>query len=472
MENLIGQRIGQYDIIALMGEGGMASVYRAEQMSDGREVALKVIRNHLNHNDEFTERFKREAHTLTVLSHPHIIKVFDYGQQDRTVYLAMELLTGGNLAALIQNGQLMTHLALRVFDQIASALNHAHEHGIIHRDLKSNNVLLDSAGNAYLTDFGIARLMTDNATLTQTGFAVGTPAYMAPEMWTGADLDARVDIYALGVLLFEMLTGTLPFTGDAVAHIMHKHIYTPAPSVCQQNPRLPTALDWVIAKALAKKPGDRFLTVEEFASAVNAAFAGKDFPERAPSTLMLDMSDVSAASDKSERVDPVSSITGRYRRRLRAIAAFILFVILTGSILLFGMPVLSGGILPTGSALPELAESAVTSTPTFTLTASPTRTHTATVTPSPTPSRTPTYTATATMTPTPTRTFVRRFTRTATKIPAQSTATNQAPGSSPPDGNPGGNPRPTDEPPRSPAPTANVVPPINVVVPTLPVSLP
>jgi serine/threonine protein kinase len=468
MENLIGQRIGQYDIIALLGEGGMASVYRAEQMSDGREVALKVIRNHLNHNDEFTERFKREAHTLTVLSHPHIIKVLDYGQQDRTVYLAMELLTGGNLATLIQNGQLTTHLALRIFDQIASALNHAHEHGIIHRDLKSNNVLLDSAGNAYLTDFGIARLMTDNATLTQTGFAVGTPAYMAPEMWTGAELDARVDLYALGVLLFEMLTGTLPFTGDAIAHIMHKHIYTPVPSVCQQNPRLPTALDWVIAKALAKKPNDRFRTVEEFASSVNDAFAGKPFPERAPSTLMLDMSDMSAASDKSERAVPVAPITGRHRRRLRAIVAAVLFVVLTGSVLLFGMPVLSGGILPTGSALPQSATSTETAIATSTMTASATRTHTLTMT----PSHTPTYTATATLTPTPTRTVVRRFTRTATKIPTQIGATNQSGGGAPPDGNPGGNPRPTDEPPRSPAPTANVVPPIEVVIPTVPNPLP
>jgi serine/threonine-protein kinase len=198
MANLIGQRFGQYDIISLLGKGGMASVYRARQISVDRDVAIKVMKSDLIADDPgFLTRFEREAKTVAALSQAHILKVFDYGQQGDTVYLVMELLTGGSLSSLIRRGPLAVDHAAQILDQITGALDYAHRRGIVHRDLKPANVLLDEGGDAFLTDFGIAKLLRETTALTQSGVAMGTPAYMAPEQWRGTGLDARADIYAL-----------------------------------------------------------------------------------------------------------------------------------------------------------------------------------------------------------------------------------------------------------------------------------
>ncbi len=181
MADLIGQRIGQHEIVALLGEGGMAAVYRARQPSMGRDVAVKVIESKLARNPEFVKRFEREARTVAALSHPFILKVFDYGQQGDLVYLVMELLNGGSLAELIRHEPLSPAKASQLLEQIASALDYAHQKGIIHRDMKPQNVLLDESGNAHLTDFGIVKLLSETTALTQSGLAMGTPTYMAPE---------------------------------------------------------------------------------------------------------------------------------------------------------------------------------------------------------------------------------------------------------------------------------------------------
>src|SRR5579859_6499172 len=205
MANLIGQRLGQYEILSLVGKGGMAMVYRARQASIERDVAIKVMKPDLADAEDFVRRFQREAKAIASLSHPFILKVFDYGQQGDLVYLVMELLRGGSLSDLIRQQSLSPDAASRILEQVASALDYAHERGIIHRDLKPHNVLLDEKGNAHLTDFGIAKILGTNVTVTQSGLVMGTPAYMSPEQWQGKPLDARVDIYALGVMLYEML---------------------------------------------------------------------------------------------------------------------------------------------------------------------------------------------------------------------------------------------------------------------------
>ncbi len=273
MADLIGQRLGQYEIVALLGEGGMAAVYRARQPSMDRDVAVKVIESKLARNPEFVKRFEREARTVAALSHPFILKVFDYGQQGDLVYLVMELLNGGSLAELIGREPLSVARTGQVLDQVASALDYAHRRGIIHRDLKPQNVLLDEEGNAHLTDFGIVKLLSETTALTQSGLAMGTPTYMAPEQWQGKAVDARADLYALGVMLFEMLAGQLPFVADTPFGLMHQHVYDPPPSIRALRRDLPSGVEQVLSKALAKEPDQRFQTAHDLAAAFKTALA-------------------------------------------------------------------------------------------------------------------------------------------------------------------------------------------------------
>jgi len=274
MDSLIGKRLGQYEILSKLGSGGMANVYRARQTSVDRDVALKVIRTDLTEDAAFMERFAREARTIASLSHLHILKVFDYGQQDGIAYLVMELLEGGSLNTLIQKtGALSLTTTARVLKQISGALDYAHDKGIVHRDLKSDNVLLDTAENAYLTDFGIARLVNDNSKMTQTGTIMGTPAYMAPELWTGKAADKQADIYALGVIVYEMITGKTPFTGDTPFVVMYQHL-NEIPPVDDLEQDLSEAVQEVLLKAMAKKPEDRYLSAGALANAFDEALGG------------------------------------------------------------------------------------------------------------------------------------------------------------------------------------------------------
>ena len=278
MANLIGQQLGQYKITALVGEGGMATVYRAWQASVNRDVAIKVIKVNLAQSEDFVKRFEREAQTVANLSHPHILKVFDYGQQQGLLYLVMELLSGGSLAATLKQGALPLERVLRILEQISGALDYAHGQNIIHRDLKPQNVLLDALSNVFLTDFGIAKIVTDATSVTMTGQMMGTPAYMAPEQWRGETPTPTLDIYALGIMLHEMLTGDLPFKADTPFAMMHAHNYTPPPSLSAARPDLPPAVDAALQRALAKEPADRFQSAGELALAFRDALEGRTLP--------------------------------------------------------------------------------------------------------------------------------------------------------------------------------------------------
>jgi len=279
MFDLIGQRLGQFEVTALIGKGGMATVYEARQVSLDRRVAIKVIKPDLMDSAEFLERFQREARLLASLSHAHILKIFDFGQFGSQVYLVMELLKGGSLADLIRNGPLTVENTARFLEQIGSALDYAHEQGIIHRDLKPQNVLFDDRQNAFLTDFGIAKLLDSATRLTQSGLMMGTPAYMAPEQWQGMTIDGRADIYALGIMLYEMLTGRLPFNADTPYGLMHQHVSEPPPPALSLRADLPPAIDTVLQRALAKDRERRYGTGRELVDAFRASLTLRAVPD-------------------------------------------------------------------------------------------------------------------------------------------------------------------------------------------------
>jgi serine/threonine protein kinase len=275
MSTLIGKKLGNYKIATLLGQGGMAAVYRARQESMGRDVALKVIDTSEDSKD-FAQKFQTEARTIASLSHPHIIKVFDYGLQDQYAYLVMELLPGGTLSKVLKKGPLPVRAVYRVLQQLCEALDYAHVKSIVHRDLKPQNVLLDENRNVILTDFGIARLLQRfpiNLTIMSES-VTGTPAYMAPEQWRNESITPRTDIYALGVMTFEMLSGRLPFAGGTPKSMMYLHTYHNPPHIRSLRPEVPDGIEKVILRAMAKDPAHRYPTAGDLLVAFRDVLGG------------------------------------------------------------------------------------------------------------------------------------------------------------------------------------------------------
>jgi len=282
---MVPEKIGRYIISVELGRGGMATVFRAKDPNFGRDVAVKILPRTFLHDPQFRVRFEREAKTIAALEHAAIVPVYDFGEDDGQPFIVMRLMSGGSLADKLEHGKLSLEESVRIINQLAPGLDAAHKSGIIHRDLKPGNILFDQYNNAYLSDFGIARLQEGDSTLTGTRI-LGTPAYMSPEQIQGGkSIDSRSDIYAMGVIFFQMLVGNTPFQATTPAKVMMMHILEPVPDIMKSLPTVPVGIEAWCKKILAKDPDERFADTIEMSKALEAAMRG-DYPDQSKKTIV------------------------------------------------------------------------------------------------------------------------------------------------------------------------------------------
>ncbi len=327
MEDLTGRQFGPYQIVEPLGEGGMAAVYKAYQPSMDRHVALKVLPRHFSDDPHFTARFQREAKLVAQLQHPHILPVFDYGQAQGYTYIVMPFVRGGTLSGLLEGRPSPLSHVRRAVSQVGEALSYAHSRGLVHRDVKPSNVLIDEEGNCLLTDFGLARMVEASVNLTITGAVVGTPAYMSPEQGLGQKVDSRTDIYSLGVILYQMATGRVPYQAETPIALILKHVQDPLPPARALNPSIPEGVERVILKALSKTPQDRFQTAAEMVRALQAAI---------PDTVTTSAADTTTGMELQRRRAQAQTKTGvrgpqaMSRIALRIAIGLLLVAVVTG----------------------------------------------------------------------------------------------------------------------------------------------
>ncbi|MBI5667478.1 MAG: protein kinase [Chloroflexi bacterium] len=479
ISDLAGQKLGQYELREVLGVGGMGAVYRAWQASLRREVAVKILTPALAADPGYQERFTREAQISATLEHAHIVPVYDYGTANDLSYVVMRLLTGGTLAERI-NHRLKSDKGLpslaevaEVLKALASALDYAHSKGVIHRDIKANNVMFDDQGSPFLVDFGIAKLANVTTALTGTGMTMGTPTYMSPEQWRGESITPATDQYALGVLTYVMLTGRLPFEAPTPYALMHKHLHEEPTPPQTWRADVTDEVKNVLYRAMAKNPRDRFATTRDFANAFTFAIGmkarealstgffvtplpGQPPKPPAPPLVMEDSPTVTPApsgatpppglppavvTPAGQDQTPAAPPAKPQRPSLLwgAIVAIVAVLGITALALLGGRgadndaratEAASTGtaaalaLLPTETDMPTNAPTATdtavaTATPTQAPSDTPTATDIPTSTPTATdlPTDTPTSTATDTGTPTPTDTPTVTYTPTATDTP-------------------------------------------------------
>ena len=278
MTDFTGLYFDRYHLLASLGEGGMASVYKAFDTRLERDVAVKIIRTDMfipAALQQVLKRFEREAKSLAKLSHPNIVSIIDYGEHEGIPYLVMEYLPGGTLKDRLTSQHLTWQDSFHLLLPVARALQFSHQQGIIHRDIKPSNILITQSGEPMLSDFGIAKILEgeESTALTGTGVGIGTPEYMAPEQWVG-ETSPRSDLYSLGVVLYEMVTGRKPYTADTPAAILLKQANYPLPRPRQFVVDLPDRVEKVILKVLAKRPEDRYSSMEEFGAALENLLSG------------------------------------------------------------------------------------------------------------------------------------------------------------------------------------------------------
>jgi eukaryotic-like serine/threonine-protein kinase len=265
---------GRYRVIRRLGSGGMADVYMAEDQQLGRKVALKLLYRRFAEDLQFVERFRREASSAAGLQHPNIVGIFDRGEWDGTYYIAMEYIEGRTLKDIIrEQGPAPTEAAVDIALQILRAIRFAHRRGVVHRDIKPHNVMIDSEGRAKVTDFGIARAGASD--MTETGSIMGTAQYLSPEQAQGRPVDARADVYSIGIVLYEMLTGQVPFDAESAVTVALKQVSEPPVPPSQINPSITPALEAVVLRAMEKEPERRFVDADEFIAALEAARTGE-----------------------------------------------------------------------------------------------------------------------------------------------------------------------------------------------------
>lgn len=505
LPNLVGQVLGQYEILELLGMGGMGAVYRAQQLRLKRPVALKVLSPALAAQPGYIERFIREAETAASLEHNHIVPVYDFGADEDWPYIVMRLLTGATLADRLQHSldheeplPSPTEIAA-LLHQLGAALDYAHSLGVLHRDIKPSNIMFDDRGNPYIVDFGIAKLLEGSASLTASGMSMGTPAYMSPEQWRNEPLTPAADQYALGIITYQLLTGAAPFRATTPYGYMHLHLHEMPPPPHLADAHIPADAGPVLERAIAKHPAARFESVTAFAEAFLASLgetpAGHTgfFTRRIPKRQVVGgfgSSGARHASSPKERVSRrwpvglaalgviaigVAGMTAILRPPGRVTPATtptrtspIVMVVPTVTPMPSPLPPTQTPIAietptPTmvftsspfftatnrATALPSSTEtpaatSSMTSTKTLTLTPSITATATSTASPSPTGTYTPSATSTPTLTITPTA--APSATRTASPTPSPTMTVRPAA------------PRPIPMPSATPSPAATVQP--------------
>ncbi len=333
----------RYELNHLIARGGMAEVYRAHDRLLDRPVALKVLFPELSVDRSFVERFRREAQAAANLSHPNIVPVFDWGEDSGTYFIVMEFIDGRPLSSILKTaGTLSAERTADVGAHVAAALGYAHKHGVIHRDVKPGNVLITDEGQVKVTDFGIARAINTEESLTQTGAVMGTATYFSPEQAEGIGVDARSDLYSLGVVLFEMVTGRPPFLGDTPVAVASKHVRDHPPAPRELNPSIPPTFEAIILKAMAKDPAHRYGTAEELRADLLRFNEGRSVLAMDDATAMLaavgatqavqavgdrDLTKLMTGTDGADE-EPVDEEDGSNRTRTYAIVLAVLLILL------------------------------------------------------------------------------------------------------------------------------------------------
>jgi len=326
---VVGEKIaGRYEVEELVGHGGMSSVYKAHDALLERHVALKILHEQYTSDGDFVERFKREARSVAQLQHPNIVTVIDRGEENQRQYIVFEYIEGENLKEhVVRKGRLEVREALEVAIEVAHGLAFAHQHGIVHRDVKPQNVLMNGDGHVKVTDFGIARRIEVDG-MTQTGTGLGTSNYIAPEQATGQRVDAHSDVYALGAVLYELLAGDVPFPGESFVAVAMKHVHEPPPNLLEVRRDVPPRVAAAVDRALAKVPQERFPTMDAFASELDACLTDLEHGVDGDRTIVI---------PARQRHPQARSRTSRWPiaiagLALLAIAAIVIGLIATGHI--------------------------------------------------------------------------------------------------------------------------------------------
>jgi eukaryotic-like serine/threonine-protein kinase len=321
---------GRYAVLERVGAGGMAEVYAARDELLDRQVAVKVLSAHLAADPSFVARFRREAQSAANLNHPNIVSLFDYGADNGTYFIVMEYIAGRSVADLLaESGSLLPERAAEIASDVAGALHRAHLAGIVHRDIKPGNIMLTAGGETKVTDFGIARAIAgdDDQSRTQTGVVIGTASYLSPEQAQGNPVDARSDVYALGVVLYEMLTGRPPFEGDSPLAIAYKHVREDPVPPSSLNPDVPAELDSIVMKALAKNPDNRYASAQEMQEDLDRFRAGHSV---LATPLLGDETAVVGGTQTLDETAGYEPVVDRQRRRNRGLWYAILALLLLG----------------------------------------------------------------------------------------------------------------------------------------------
>jgi len=364
----IPTKIGRYLIKSELGRGGMATVYRAYDPSFEREVALKVLPLEMMHDLQFRGRFEREIKMVAALEHPSIVPVYDVGDEDEQPYFVMRYMTGGSLSDRIAQGKMSLEETARIVEKIAQGLTYAHKKGVIHRDLKPDNILFDDNDVPFISDFGIAKLTeSTSGSLTGSGMMIGTPAYMSPEQAKGEKIDGRSDIYGLGVIVYQMLSGQQPYNADTPVGVAIKHVNEPVPEILNANPHLPPEVDEVIRLSMAKDKTKRYATAVDMAKALNLIALGHEGNLAFPTNV---------GTRSVTRKFPTQSISSSRGKTGLAVAGIVLLVAIVGFFLLRNQLFAPQPVPPTPISVPTITPSAIpterpTQAPTQTLAPTP-----------------------------------------------------------------------------------------------------